>query len=146
EAAPKIALGLIAELSGDPREAARHYELVWNTDHSYITAAFGLARVRLALGDRAKAVQVLESVPASSIQFTQAQVAAIAARIRGRRPDSLTRSDVIEAGQRLEALGLDAERRERLEAEVLESALAWTLSGSQGVARQPGPASPDLSG
>ncbi len=37
---------------------------------------------------------------------------------------------MIEAGQRLEALGLDAERRERMEAEVFESALAWTLTGA----------------
>jgi serine/threonine-protein kinase PknG len=140
EAAPKLALGLIAELAGDPHEAARHYELVWNTDHSFVTAAFGLARVRLALADRAGAVAVLESVPASSIHFTQAQVAAIAARIRGLRPEALSRDDVVEAGQRLEALGLDAKRRERLEAEVLESALALTLSASGRPTSSPGAA------
>ncbi len=139
ESAPKLALGLVAELAGDLHEATRHYELVWNTDRSYVTAAFGLARVRLALGDRAGAVAALESVPASSIHFTQAQVAAIAARIRGLRPDALSQHDVVEAGRRLEALGLDAERRERLEAEVLESALALTLT-APAVPEPPGPA------
>ncbi len=37
---------------------------------------------------------------------------------------------MIEAGQRLEALGLDAERRERAEAAVLESALSIARAGN----------------
>jgi serine/threonine-protein kinase PknG len=124
EAAPKLGLALAAELGGDLAAAARYYELVWTTDQSYVTAAFGLARVRLAAGDRAAAVRALDSVPATSIYYTQAQVAAITARVSGRPDRDLDPADVLEAGSRLEALGLDAERRERLEAEVLEAALA----------------------
>ncbi|HET7017279.1 MAG TPA: tetratricopeptide repeat protein [Streptosporangiaceae bacterium] len=124
EAAPKLALALVAELAGDLPIADRYYGLVWNTDRSHVCAAFGWARVQLGLANRPGAVAVLDSVPASSIYFTSAQVAAITARIRGND----TPSEVIEAGQRLEALGLDAERRERIEAEVLESALALTLA------------------
>ncbi len=137
EAAPKLALGLSAELSGDLPAAARLYGLVWNTDHGYVSAAFGRARVQLALADRVAAVHVLDSVPASSIHFTQAQVAGIAVRIAGQADNP---AEVIEAGQRLEALGLDAERRERMEAEVLESALAWTLAatGANWPTAQPG--------
>jgi serine/threonine-protein kinase PknG len=127
ETAPKLALAMTAELSGDLPTAARLFELVWNTDHAYVSAAFGRARVQLALADRVSAVRVLDSVPASSIHFTQAQVAAIAARIRGRADNP---TEVIEAGQRLEALGLDAERRERMEAEVLEAALTWTVAAA----------------
>ena len=137
ELAPKLALALTAELAGDRPAAARYYGLVWDTDHSYVSAAFGQARVQLAAGDRALAVRVLDSVPASSIHFTAAQVAAITARIKGRAAADDPASpgtaaagplDVIEASQRLQALGLDAERRERMEADVLESALAWTLA------------------
>jgi len=138
EPSVKLALAVTAELRGDPVAAAGYYGLVWNTDHGYVSAAFGRARVQLAAADRVSAVRVLDSVPASSIHFTQAQVAAIAARIRGSGGSHL---DVIEAGQRLEALGLDAERRERMEAEILESALAWTLARSNGrdwPATQPG--------
>jgi serine/threonine-protein kinase PknG len=124
EAAPKLALALCAELAGDLPAAAGYYAMVWTTDESYATAAFGLARVRLALGDRPAAVRVLDSVPASSVYYVQAEVAGIAARIRGRAPAELDPADVFEAGSRLEALGLDAERRMRLEAEVLEAALA----------------------
>jgi serine/threonine-protein kinase PknG len=140
EIAPKLALAMTAELSGDLPTAARFYGLVWSTDHAYVSAAFGHARVQLARADRISAVRVLDSVPASSIHFTQAQVAAIAARIRDRAGSP---TEVIEAGQRLEALGLDAERRERMEAEVLESALTWTLAKANGTgtswpAAQPG--------
>jgi serine/threonine-protein kinase PknG len=127
EIAPKLALAAAAELAGDLQTAARYYELAWRADHSYVSAAFGLARVRLALGDRPGAVGALDSVPAGSIHFIQAQVAAIAARVRGRVADAADPSEVIEAGQRLEALGLDAERRERLEAEVLQAALDWVI-------------------
>ncbi len=124
EPAPKLALALAAELERDPHRAARYYEMVWTTDQSYVTAAFGLARVRLAVGERAAATAAFDSVPAGSIHYTRAQVAAITVRIRGRAAADLNPADVREAGSRLEALGLDAERRERLEAEVLEAALA----------------------
>jgi serine/threonine-protein kinase PknG len=146
EAAPKLALALAAELERDLPRAARYYEMVWTTDQSYVTAAFGLARVRLALGDRAAATAALDSVPASSIHYIKAQIAAITARIRGRTAGDLDPADVREAGSRLEALGLDAERRERLEAEVLEAALATLRSsgdrrsgnGGNGAGRTPG--------
>jgi serine/threonine-protein kinase PknG len=124
EAAPKLALALSAEIEGDLPTAARYYELVWTTDQSYASAAFGLARVRLALGERPAAVRALDAVPASSACYVQAQVAGIAARIHGRTADEMDPADLFEAGSRLEALGLDAESRKQLEAEVLEAALA----------------------
>jgi serine/threonine-protein kinase PknG len=124
EAAPKLALALAAELRGDLPAAARYYEMVWATDQSYASAAFGLARVRLALGERRAALRALDAVPASSARYVQAQVAGIAARIRGRTADEMDPADLFEAGSRLEALGLDAERSKQLEAEVLEAALA----------------------
>ena len=76
EAAPKLALGACAEVLGQLDNAADYYHLVWTTDPSYVSAAFGLARVRLAAGDRQGAVRALESVPESSIHYTAARVAA----------------------------------------------------------------------
>jgi serine/threonine-protein kinase PknG len=115
---------------------------VWQTDNSYVGAAFGRARVELARGNPALAVQVLDSVPPSSMHFIQAQVAAITARVSGNGNGNGNGQsapvDVIEAGQRLEALGLDAERREQMEAQVLEAALTWTLADAGGW--PPGPA------
>ena len=77
EIAPKLALGVAAEYVGDWFAAARFYELVWRTDHAYVSAAFGLARVYLQQGARASAIEVLETVPESSSHHVAAQVAAI---------------------------------------------------------------------
>ncbi|MFI1070646.1 tetratricopeptide repeat protein [Streptomyces puniciscabiei] len=140
EAAPKLALGLCAEVLGQLDNAAEYYHLVWATDPSYVSAAFGLARVQLAAGNRQGAVRTLESVPESSIHYTAARVAAVRARLRQRTAtagdvpflDDLTAA----AGQveALDAYGLDPARRAQLAAEVLGSALDWILSGGQGTA------------
>ncbi|MFF4268940.1 tetratricopeptide repeat protein [Streptomyces sp. NPDC001536] len=140
EPAPKLALGLCAEVLGQLDNAAEYYRLVWSTDPSYVSAAFGLARVQLASGDRPSAVRTLESVPESSIHYTAARMAAVRARLRQRTAaagdvpflDDLTAA----AGQveALDAYGLDPARREQLSAEVLGSALDWILSGGQGAA------------
>ncbi|MFM9442112.1 tetratricopeptide repeat protein [Streptomyces acidiscabies] len=138
EPAPKLALGLCAEVLGQLDNAAEYYRLVWTTDPSYVSAAFGLARVRLASGDRVGAVRTLESVPESSIHYTAARVAAVRARLRQRtagRGDVPFLEDLTAAAAQVEALdayGLDPKRRERLSAEVLGSALDWVLSGGRG--------------
>jgi serine/threonine-protein kinase PknG len=56
ESAPKLALGICAEMLGRLDKAAEYYRLVWSTDERYVSAAFGLARVLLAAGERAGAV------------------------------------------------------------------------------------------
>ncbi|MHC3470322.1 serine/threonine-protein kinase [Streptomyces sp. 7R007] len=137
EIAPKLALGLCAEVLGQLDNAAEYYRLVWSTDPSYVSAAFGLARVQLAGGDRRGAVRTLESVPESSIHYTAARVAAVRARLRGRTaaPSDVPFLDDLTAAagqvEALEAYGLDPARREELSAEVLGCALDWILSGGQ---------------
>ncbi|MEU5442559.1 serine/threonine-protein kinase [Streptomyces griseofuscus] len=141
EAAPKLALGACAEVLGQLDNAADYYHLVWTTDPSYVSAAFGLARVRLAAGDRQGAVRTLESVPESSIHYTAARVAAVRARLRGRTAaagDVPFLEDLTAAAGQVEALqayGLDPARREVLSAEVLGCALDWILSGDRNTAR-----------
>ncbi|MFD9129962.1 tetratricopeptide repeat protein, partial [Kitasatospora sp. NPDC059571] len=83
EAAPKLALAVCAELLGRGEDAAAFYRLVAVTDRSYVGAAFGLARVRLAAGDRPGAVAALEAVPETSAHHTAAGVAAGRAPRRG---------------------------------------------------------------
>lgn len=140
EIAPKLALGLCAEVLGQLDNAAEYYRLVWSTDPSYVSAAFGLARVQLATGDRRGAVRTLESVPESSIHYTAARVAAVRARLRQRTAsasDAPFLEDLTAAAAQVEALeayGLDPARREQLSAEVLGCALDWVLSGGQGCA------------
>ncbi|MFE1175784.1 tetratricopeptide repeat protein [Streptomyces sp. NPDC058773] len=135
EPAPKLALGVCAELLGQWDNALEYYRLVWATDRSYVGAAFGLARVRLAAGDRGGAVEALESVPESSIHYVAARIAAVRARLRERSPRDPLLADLRAAAEQVEALadfGLDTERREQLTTEVLGSALDWVISGSHG--------------
>ncbi len=135
EIAPKLALAVSAEGVGDYFGAARYYELVWRTDRSYVSAAFGLARVYLAQGARASAIEVLEAVPASSSHHVAAQVAAIKIKTRvnggAKEPVPVSERDLVDASARLERLQLDAERRTKLSAEVLEAAYDW-LRAPQG--------------
>jgi serine/threonine-protein kinase PknG len=129
EAAPKLAIAACAELTGDTAVADRCYRLVWRTDRSFISAAFGLARVLRAAGSRAEAVAVLESVPETSSHHLVAQLAAIRARIAVGRADGLSESDLVLAGNRLGGLELDDVRRTSAERELLEAAYEWTKDG-----------------
>lgn len=130
ELAPKLGLAVTLEAVGDYMAAARYYEMVWRTDRTYVSAAFGLARVYLAQGARDGAVQVLESIPLSSTHHTAAQVAAIKTKTRigttsGQGGIAVAEHDLVDASERLERLTLDAERRALLAAEVLEAAYGW---------------------
>ncbi|WP_338931353.1 tetratricopeptide repeat protein [Streptomyces netropsis] len=141
EPAPKLALGICAEVLGQLDNAAEYYRLVWTTDPSFVSAAFALARVRLAAGDRTGAVRTLESVPEASIHYTAARVAAVRARLRQRHAQDALLDDLTAAAGQVERLadfGLDAVRREQLSTEVLGSALDWVLSGSRGAPGGPG--------
>ncbi|MCX4980946.1 serine/threonine-protein kinase [Streptomyces sp. NBC_00572] len=135
EPSPKLALGICAEVLGQLDNAAEYYRLVWATDPSFVSAAFGLARVQLAAGDRIGAVQTLESVPEASIHYTAARVATVRARLRRRPAREPLGADLTAAAAQVSALqgfGLDAVRREQLSTEVLGTALDWVLSGSPG--------------
>lgn len=135
EPAPKLALGVCAEVLGQLDNAGEYYRLVWTTDPSYVSAAFGLARVQLAAGDRPGAVRTLESVPESSIHYTAARVAAVRARLRRRAAHDPLIDDLSAAAAQVDALkdfGLDSVRRAQLSTEVLGTALDWVLSGSPG--------------
>lgn len=145
EPAPKLALGLCAEVLGQLDNAGEYYRLVWTTDPSYVSSAFGLARVQLAAGDRRGSVRTLESVPESSIHYTAARVAAVRARLRQRLAEEAAAAafldDLTAAAGQVEALdgyGLDAVRREQLSTEVLGCALDWVLSGSRSSAPHSG--------
>ncbi|MFE7238869.1 tetratricopeptide repeat protein [Streptomyces sp. NPDC057580] len=147
EPAPKLALGICAEVLGQLDNAAEYYHLVWATDPSFVSAAFGLARVQIAAGDRAGAVRTLESVPEASIHYTAARVAAVRARLRERAPHEPLIADLTAAADQvagLQSFGLDAVRREQLSTEVLGTALDWVLSGSP-TAQPPAPQSPSQS-
>jgi serine/threonine-protein kinase PknG len=74
ELAPKLALGLLAELSGQAALALEHYQLVLATDPSFVAASFGLARCLTSLGKCREAVAALGAVAQNSPLWGRAQV------------------------------------------------------------------------
>ena len=79
EVAVKLGLGLAYEAAGDLARAAELYDTASRTDPSYVSGAFGLARVRMAVGDREGAVEALARVPAASSMHVAARVAGVRA-------------------------------------------------------------------
>jgi serine/threonine-protein kinase PknG len=146
ELAPKLALAFAAEAAGDAASAARYFKLVWTVDRSCISAAFGLARACLAIGDRPGAIAALAAVPETSSYHAAAQIAAVRILVSS----GMTGDDLHQASGRLGRLALDEARRQQLTVEILRAALGWasTDQGSppgqaQGSSRSPARTSGD---
>ena len=129
EAAPKLALAACAEATGDWATADRYYRVVWGTDRTYVSAAFGLARALIATGNRAEAFDVLCSVPETSNHHTTARLAAADVRVRDVPPQALTADDLVIAGDLLGELELDVSRRAHASERLFAAALAWLPHG-----------------
>jgi serine/threonine-protein kinase PknG len=141
EAAPKLALALCRELHGDCNGAERYYERVWRTDRSFISAAFGLARVRFAQGDRQGAVKILDSVPDASRYGATARLAGVLSRVRQLDAGAPLPPDVFDAAERLAKVEVELgpERYHRARIEVLEAVLARQIAPSPGSSADPRP-------
>jgi serine/threonine-protein kinase PknG len=120
ELAPKLALGVCAELAGEHEAAAGWYEIVARTDPVYSTATFGLARCRLACGDVAGALAAYERVPETSSAHGKAQVARVGCLLAG-EPEIASLETAADA---IAALDVDPRQRAQLTAELLHAALA----------------------
>ncbi|WP_051579402.1 serine/threonine-protein kinase [Pseudonocardia acaciae] len=133
EAAPKLALGLCAELLDRPERAARRYQTVWGTDRSYVSAAFGLARCRIALGERDAAVAALAQVPNASRYAAAALLCSVAQAHPGDDPGGALAPAFFACAERLRDqdgdLDLDESRRYRGYATALGAALDWLAAG-----------------
>lgn len=131
EIAPKLALGMAAEISGNLDLAIHMYDLVSRTDSNYISATFGLARCFRSKGDRKAAVGALDRIPQSSATFVRSRVEA--ARILIGLDESNRRSSVpdvadLEAASVLcDSLVLEGANRYILHQAVLTSALDCLL-------------------
>ncbi|MGH3765459.1 MAG: tetratricopeptide repeat protein [Pseudonocardiaceae bacterium] len=125
EAAPKLALALCAACDGDDKDAEHGYVSVWQTDRSYVSAAFGLAWARFALGDVAGSAAAMEAVPDNSRYAVTARLCAIRARVRGRVAAQSPVVDFFTAAEKLATLDLDEQRRALVTVEVLETVLSW---------------------
>ncbi|NKY13110.1 serine/threonine-protein kinase [Streptomyces somaliensis] len=144
EWAPKLALGYCAEyLSADAERTRDYYEAVWQRDRTQGSAAFGLVRAHLRDGDRRGAVAVLDAVPTTSRHHDAARVAAVrvlAGRLpagprgagAGRGPTARELREAVERLAGPDGAGDDPATRDRLVAEVRESALACRPPGGWG--------------
>lgn len=134
EAAPKLALAACAEAAGDRVTADRYYRVVWRTDRTYVSAAFGLARALLAGDNRLEAFDVLCSVPETSNHHTIAQLSAAQVRVQNVPANQLTEEDLVAAGDLLAGLDLAAERRASAAQGVFSAAFDWVNGGGGGSA------------
>jgi len=133
ELAAKLALALAAEAAGDQAVAQHYFQLVLTVDpRTYVSAAFGLARTRLAAGDVAGAITALAAVSDTSSYHQAAQVAAVRIQVASRPdPSQVSPDDLRQAGGRLARLKLDAIQVELLTAEILMAALNCVVAGPQ---------------
>ncbi len=130
ELAPKLATALAAESAGAYARAAQLYAEVIAVDSSYVSAAFGLARCRVAEGDRRGAVQAYRSVPASSATYTDAQVASARVLTQFVENAPPKPEDLASASNTIEIARIDAAERNRLALEVLERSLVGVRNGA----------------
>ncbi|MDI9936636.1 tetratricopeptide repeat protein [Rhodococcus opacus] len=139
ETAPKLALAATAELilqhweSSDPHQwrtfAEKYYRTVWRTDHSMVSAAFGLARQLTERGDLPGAIAALDQVPPTSRHFTMARMTSVLMLLSGKPIEELDESALREAALRVAALAPEESRALQMRTLVLGTALDWMRAG-----------------
>ncbi|KMO73317.1 serine/threonine protein kinase [Mycolicibacterium chubuense] len=140
EAAPKLAWAATAELmlgsddAGDAeslrQSCEQYYRTLWRTDHSMVSAAFGLARQLADRGDRALAIDVLDEVPLTSRHYGEAQLTAVLMLLDGKPVADITEADLRDAAKRVGQLSATEPRALQVGAIVLGAALDWLRAGA----------------
>jgi serine/threonine-protein kinase PknG len=128
ELAPKLALGLAAELAGHIDVAIKMYDLVSRTDPGFVSAAFGLSRCLIVKGERIAAVKALDRVPPSSSLYLRSRIDATRTLIREdhQPPNSI---DLAQASALAESLPIEGADRFHLSGQILLTALGLLTSG-----------------
>jgi serine/threonine-protein kinase PknG len=129
ELAPKLAMAVAAESAADPSAAERPYDVVSGTDPGYTTACFGLARCRLAAGDRAGAVEAYNRVPEQSSSYLQAQIEAARVLVEHNGSSLPVLADLTRASTTVDHLVLDDAQRASLTRDLLTAALQLLSTG-----------------
>jgi serine/threonine-protein kinase PknG len=131
EVPAKLALALAHELASDLGRSAHLYDLASRTDPSYVSGAFGLARMRVALDDRVGAVEALDRVPATSSAHVAARLAAVRALALTSGPHTQppTTEQLEWAAGILTELRLTPRHHAQLAGALFEAALAAVAGG-----------------
>jgi serine/threonine-protein kinase PknG len=124
EIAPKLALGLAAELAGDLAVARQMYDLVSRTDPGFVSSVFGLARCYVRDRDRRAAVAALERIPPTSALYLRSRVEAARTLVfRDKQFPKPVLEDLVSASVLAESLSLDGREKFTLASQILASAV-----------------------
>ena len=128
EIAPKLALGMAAELAGDLGVARQMYDLVSRTDPGFVSSVFGLARCHAKDRDRRAAVAALERISPASALFVRSRIEAARTLVHRPKPSL---EDLVSASALAESLALDGMEKFTLASQILASAVELAASGKQ---------------
>ena len=129
ELAPKLALALASELSGDLNTAIRFYDLVSRVDPGYTAASFGLARCLVFQQNKKGAVEAYNRIPPESTSYTDA-VAGMVTTLLHSEPEQPDKEAFLQAAEALKTIALDNYIALRLQADLMMAALRQIESGS----------------
>ncbi|SUA72789.1 Probable serine/threonine-protein kinase pknG [Nocardia otitidiscaviarum] len=104
--------------------ALRYYTIVWRTNRSAVSAAFGMARRLAAARDPLAAVAVLDEVARTSSLHALARMTGCVLLV-SRPPAELEESDLHAAATRVRELPADEPRAQQMRVLVLNAALMW---------------------
>ena len=117
--------GMWNKLSQDPAslrfKALYLYALIWATNPTTVSSAFGLARQLIAENQVELAVKALDQVPQSSRHHRMAQLTAILYLLTGQ----LSESRVRRAARRLEEIPTNEPRFQQIRIAILNAGLTW---------------------
>ena len=129
ETGPKLALAFAAESDGDIRCAVRLYDTVSRTSPATTSAAFGLARCAIGLGERQRTLDAYRRVPHGARSWVKARVETVRVLIQRTDSHSPTWSDLVAASEVLDGIELEPPQRAELESQLLGEVLARLQSG-----------------
>lgn len=115
-------------VSSDPVALRFHitrlYGLVWATNPTTVSSAFGLARQFMAEGDVQRAVAALDQVPQPSRHHRLARLTSVLHLISG-DPSTLTEERINDAATRLNEIPTNEPRMAQIRIAVMSAALHW---------------------
>jgi serine/threonine-protein kinase PknG len=123
ELPPIMALGVSAEVGNDIKTAEDAYSVVAATDPSYVTASFGLARIRRKNGDRRGAIAALDRIPTSSSAYQAARVSTFFTLIETSAGGGPSRADLVAASETALGVTGDALLRAEMKRDLMVAAL-----------------------
>jgi serine/threonine-protein kinase PknG len=122
ELAPILGMAVAQEVGGDFDGAEASYGIVATTDHTYVTATFGLSRMRQRNADLKGAVDALREVPSNSSAY-QAARAAMVSVLAGSDGTARQPEDLIPASDALAGITGDVALRTELTSRLMLAAL-----------------------